>query len=205
MFRYNAITPPITGWLEIELDKDIIDRLWKYADKASVSVKDTLAGNISESLDLKDEDNWFRDNVLRGCVNEYAKNYPHGFNKQDHLAPRKSYDLEGFWINYQKKHEFNPSHDHGGVFSFVIWLKIPTKSKEQHNLDFLKGMEGASASDFEMAYIDTTGQIRSYPYLMDPEMEGKMLFFPSSFKHCVYPFYECDEDRISISGNLYYC
>ena len=182
MFRYNAITPPITGWLEIELDKEIIDRLWKYADKASVSVKDTLAGNITESLD-----------------------YPHGFSKQDHLAPRKSYDLEGFWINYQKKHEFNPSHDHGGVFSFVIWMKIPTKSKEQHNLKFLKGMKGASASDFEMTYIDTTGQIRSYPYLMDPEMEGKMLFFPSSLKHCVYPFYECDEDRISISGNLYYC
>jgi len=39
---------------------------------------------------------------------------------------------------------------------------------------------------------------------MDPELEGKMLFFPAQMKHAVHPFYECDEDRVSISGNLYY-
>ena len=29
-----------------------------------------------------------------------------------------------------------------------------------------------------------------------------MLFFPSSLNHAVYPFYDCDEDRVSISGNI---
>ena len=38
---------------------------------------------------------------------------------------------------------------------------------------------------------------------MDKEVEGKMVLFPSSLKHCVYPFFECDETRISISGNIH--
>ena len=29
-----------------------------------------------------------------------------------------------------------------------------------------------------------------------------MLFFPSKLNHVVYPFYKCDEERISISGNV---
>ena len=46
------------------------------------------------------------------------------------------------------------------------------------------------------------GSIRPYTYEMSPKVEGTMLFFPSSLKHQVYPFYNCDEDRISISGNV---
>ena len=37
---------------------------------------------------------------------------------------------------------------------------------------------------------------------MSKEMEGTILFFPSELKHTVYPFYNCEEDRISISGNI---
>ena len=47
------------------------------------------------------------------------------------------------------------------------------------------------------------GQISNFPYYMEPDLEGTMLFFPAGLKHCVYPFYECNEPRISISGNLY--
>jgi len=37
---------------------------------------------------------------------------------------------------------------------------------------------------------------------MSPDMEGTMLFFPANLKHIVYPFYDCKEERISISGNI---
>ena len=33
-------------------------------------------------------------------------------------------------------------------------------------------------------------------------MCGYMVMFPSSLYHMVNPFYECDEERISISGNI---
>ena len=32
--------------------------------------------------------------------------------------------IDKLWVNFQKKHEFNPIHKHNGVFSFVIWLDI---------------------------------------------------------------------------------
>ena len=41
-------------------------------------------------------------------------------------------------------------------------------------------------------------------YNLSPKYEGFMLFFPAKLRHCVYPFYETDEPRISIAGNLSY-
>ena len=37
---------------------------------------------------------------------------------------------------------------------------------------------------------------------IDKEVEGGMLFFPAKLQHTVYPFYNCDKERISISGNI---
>tara|TARA_E500000331_G_scaffold338240_1_gene367261 strand:- start:1826 stop:2443 length:618 start_codon:yes stop_codon:yes gene_type:complete len=204
MFKYTAVTPPVTGWLEATLEQPVIDHLWKMVNNAKVSVKDTLAGNITESLNLQDENDYFLENVLVKLANNYINKFPFSQRKPDTIAPRSHLKLEGFWVNYQKKHEFNPIHDHAGLYSFVVWMKIPTKSKEQHNLPFLKGMEFPCASNFEITYIDTCGHIKGYPYFMDPEKEGKMLFFPASLKHSVYPFYESDDNRVSISGNLFF-
>ena len=41
-----------------------------------------------------------------------------------------------------------------------------------------------------------------FNYELGKEYEGTMLFFPSKLRHEVFPFYNCDEDRISISGNI---
>ena len=45
-------------------------------------------------------------------------------------------------------------------------------------------------------------KLKDFDYKLGKEYEGKMLFFPSKLLHQVYPFYNCDEDRISISGNI---
>lgn len=206
MLSYYAITPPVTGWLEIDLEKEIVDYLWKQIDKSTVSVKDQLAGHISSSFALEDEEEYFQRNVLQEAANKYSESFSAstGYRNVNHVSSGNGLALNGFWVNYQKKHEFNPPHDHGGLFSFVVWMKIPTDSEEQKKLDFLKGTVKPIVSNFDMNYIDTTGGVASYIYEMSPEMEGKMLFFPSKFKHAVYPFYESDDDRITISGNLYY-
>ncbi|BCU93673.1 MAG: hypothetical protein CM15mV2_3040 [uncultured marine virus] len=206
MFKYDAVSPPVSGWLEISLEKEIIDYLWKIERESrfpGTSVKNTLAGNITESRSLKDTDDYFLKNVLLDCVKNYKEEFPYTIRKPDTISDG-NLTLNGFWVNYQKQHEFNPMHDHGGAYSFVIWMKIPTKSQEQHNLGFLRGMKNACASNFEMTYLNTTGELKHYPYFMDPDKEGKMLFFPASMKHAVHPFYGCPEERISISGNLYY-
>ena len=49
-------------------------------------------------------------------------------NIGDSLALKNEhpYYLREMWVNYQKQHEFNPLHYHSGIYSFVVWMKIPT-------------------------------------------------------------------------------
>ena len=115
-----------------------------------------------------------------------------------------SLSLESFWANYQYKHEFNPIHDHGGAFSFVIWMKIPYDCDEQKKIKFLNGTDEQQKvpGTFYFEFINMFGEITQTVYTMSPQMEGTMLFFPAKLRHGVNPFYECDEKRVSISGNL---
>ena len=50
--------------------------------------------------------------------------------------------------------------------------------------------------------MDLLGKIKSTGYNLSPAYEGTMLLFPSELKHAVHPYYNCKEDRISISGNI---
>tara|TARA_B100001094_G_C18153525_1_gene785102 strand:+ start:742 stop:1368 length:627 start_codon:yes stop_codon:yes gene_type:complete len=203
----NPFRPPTLGWLEVALDQEHVDYLWKCIEKAketNYSVKDTLAGHITNSFEMVDEDDWFFKNVLYKCFKKHDEAFRNVHStKKIHIAEIKDIFLESFWVNFQKQHEYNPPHDHGGVYSFVIWMQIPTTSEEQHKLEFLKGHKNPGASNFQFSYLDINGRQTRYPYLMNPSMEGKMLFFSSDLLHSVNPFYECDEDRVSISGNLY--
>ena len=37
---------------------------------------------------------------------------------------------------------------------------------------------------------------------MEKDIEGYMVMFPSRLMHQVFPFYESDKERITISGNV---
>ena len=41
-------------------------------------------------------------------------------------------------------------------------------------------------------------------FLNKEEHEGKMVLFPAMLNHQVYPFYNIDEERVSMSGNIFY-
>ena len=55
---------------------------------------------------------------------------------------------------------------------------------------------------FEFLFSDMLGKSCTETYRLSPHYEGTMLFFPSQLPHQVYPFYDCDEERISVSGNI---
>ena len=124
----KPIHPPNLGWLEKKLSDEEMKRLWKYIDNRGESVKDTLAGHVHESNSLIDEDGWFFKNTLLQLIYMYAGEFD---NVGDKLpTPNKHpYFLSKMWVNYQKQCEYNPLHDHTGVYSFVIWMKIPTKQE----------------------------------------------------------------------------
>lgn len=199
-------TPHPVGWIETQLDEHHIDFLWKkIKESPKKSVKDNLIGNISQSFAIKDSSNFFYKKVLIPHIQRYRNSFG-GDPIRNYLFGNVEMCLNGFWCNYQYQTEFNPYHHHGGVYSFVIWLKIPTKWEEQHNLPFLDGVNDAyrKASDFEFEYSDMLGDIRNHSYRLDSSREGTMLFFPAALRHTVYPFFNCDEPRVSVSGNVWF-
>jgi hypothetical protein len=101
------------------------------------------------------------------------------------------------WINYQKRYEFFPVHNHSGVLSYVLWVNIP--------YDVEKEIKGPNpyASCFEFFYSNILGEYTSFKIKVGKEDEGTLLIFPSPLSHCVYPFYTSKGTRISVSGNIF--
>ena len=201
MKKTIGIIPPTHGWLEVELDNTEIDFLWKSIENKGENHKSELAGKIDSSYLIFDKDNWFFKNTLESLCNTYAESFN---NVGDNLPTLNThpYFLQTMWVNYQKQTEFNPTHTHKGVYSFVIWMKIPTEYNEQKENPIAKNTNLDVISYISFNYRDLIGDLRYYTYEMSKKMEGIMLFFPSKLAHSVYPFYNCSGNRISISGNI---
>ena len=210
----KVVIPATSNFLQVKLDKNVIDFLWnaiEVAKKNNKSFKNKLAGNISKSLLLEDIDSFFYKSVCVPLVKCYREN-----NKQKKGADPVTVNtisgsktkllLNQFWVNYQYETEFNPIHDHSGVYSFVIWMKIPYSWDEQIKLSQFSDIQESyvKAGTFEFVYSDILGDVTASSYKLSSKYEGVMIFFPARLKHCVYPFYETEEPRISISGNLSY-
>jgi len=207
--EYKAIPIHQLGWLYVKLDKEVLDFLWKMINKSTKkNFKDNLAGNISESYPIDDDGNYFFKNVLHPLTNRWINDRVPSLIKHTPTVPcaeNLEYYLHQFWVNYQNQYEVNPCHDHTGLFSFAIWMKIPYDCKEQNKLPFLDGIreDDKKVGCFEFEYLDMYGDVANTAYRLDPSHEGYMVFFPAKLRHMVYPFYETEEPRISIAGNIW--
>lgn len=112
--------------------------------------------------------------------------------------------LSNLWINFQKKHDFNPPHGHTGVFSFALWMRIPYDLKEEEAVYPEVSGGPPRTSKFTFHYSNILGQQSHYVMPVDKSYEGVICLFPSDLCHSVNPFYTSDDYRISISGNLKY-
>ena len=178
------IQPPNHFWLKKTLDQEMMDYLWSQIDKANVDYKGKLVGHISKSLQLPD-----KQLKLTNYVVEVAKE----FHNVDYV-------MEDMWVNFQKKHEFNPVHQHTGKLSFVIWMKIPYIYEAECQTEGAHGVpEDICNGCFEFLYTDVLGKITRFTYF---PIESTLLVFPANLPHLVYPFYTSNRERISISGNL---
>ena len=204
--NWSLFNPPNIPILRCELGEDAVEHIWECIDASNEKVNHALAGNISESFLIDDIDSKFWDDHLSLSCESYLSEYRdmmtssrNPFNN-DNIT--KMY-LKDFWVNYQKETDFNPLHQHSGVLSFVIWMKIPTEWEEQHELPISKNSASPSASDFMFNYTNILGGQQNITVHMSKEAENNMVIFPSTMMHQVYPFYNCSEDRISVSGNIF--
>lgn len=202
--KIYSVAPQNLGWLEAKLSFESMNRLWFYIQKYknASSYNHQLAGNLSNSWSIKDDDNWFYDNVLLKLCIEYANRY-RNLSSNCGTTNKHLYCLNSFWVNFQKQYEFNPLHTHTKcIYSFVVWMKIPYDYKEQHKIKISSNSNTPSASNFQFVYTNLLGEVTNYYYFLNKDNEGTILFFPAGLPHLVYPFFNCEEERISISGNI---
>ena len=206
---WYKIIPPNIDIVKCDLGDVAVQYLWKQIEKASSKKKNAnkyLAGNIKESFYLEDENDYFWENHIRHFCERYVNDYGHAVSFRNTFSNVRTNQLklQEFWVNFSEQTEFNPLHNHGGALSFVIWMKIPTRSKEQHNLPISKNTSNPASSDFMFTYTDILGSTQPLTFPMDPEVEGTLVLFPSTLSHQVYPFFNCNEERVSVSGNIYF-
>tara|TARA_B100000965_G_scaffold56919_1_gene43245 strand:- start:525 stop:1325 length:801 start_codon:yes stop_codon:yes gene_type:complete len=195
----RRVVPNCYGWLEYDLNQEELDYVWRCVENKRESWNHELAGNISNSYILEDKDEWFYKNVLQNLVLTYSDTFDN-LGKHVPITNLYPYTLSNWWVNYQKKYEFQPPHTHNGLYSFVIWLKIPSSFEEEN-----KGADNNNPlkNCFQFSYMTIlNGTSGVYTYRLSEKNEGTMLLFPSNLTHSVFPFYKSDEDRISISGNI---
>ena len=197
---------PNVGVIEGQLPEDTVGSLWKLIEesrKQPEDMKPELAGNINSSIRLDGGSPLIEDfvkDIIPKYLEETIKTFP---PNRVIMKEGQVWNLESLWVNFQKKHEFNPPHDHSGVYSFVIWMQIPTSYEEQRKLPICAESNAhGSISNFGFHYTNILGRVSQFFYNMEKEAEGYMVMFPSDLKHEVFPFYENDGERISISGNI---
>ena len=103
--------------------------------------------------------------------------------------------LDTLWINFSKKHDYNPPHNHTGVLSFVIFCQVPEKI-----FSVQADSNAQRAGYLHFSYGQQISDLMGCEYPIKP-YKSLMLIFPAKLEHFVPPYW-VDADRISVSGNL---
>ena len=165
---------------------DVIKSIRQEIETSTFNIpyQEHLAGNIKEEY------------ALESCF-DTVKYY---VEEVANLYKQEEYELESLWVNFMKKHEFNPCHTHGGDLSFVMFIEVPYDIKDEEKV--FPDAGSPCAGYFFFQYCDILGKIAEEQIPVDKTYEEKMFMFPAGLRHGVYPFYTSDKHRITVSGNL---
>ena len=159
-----------------------------------------LAGLLGDQRRFNDEDKDWYIKHFQPYIDEYVEGHCRFVGQPFNEAQfSKAYTLMDLWINFMKENEQNPEHSHGGMLSWVIFLKVPDLEEERRNY---KGKSyGPGGVTFHYGeHQNPTWAQHSYGYL--PVVAG-MWIFPAQLRHQVMS-YKTPGERISVSGNLYF-
>ena len=187
-----------------EVPENVLDYYRDEINNVSEPSNTELAGHIKKELKFENVP-WDVEQYLTTIPYKklYFNNQLKGYQVNSVMdSTDMKLTLSSNWVNFQKKYEFNPIHNHSGLFSFIIFLKIPYDYEEEARAWNKHTSVGNVASCLQFLYIDSLGQIQVHTLPVDKSFEGKILYFSSKQNHCVYPFYTSDDERITVSGNI---
>jgi len=202
-------TFPNNGVLFHRVPVDIMDQVRQVTDsmiekkfEGGIKAGYKLTANILNEFDFtKELAPVLLDYVTSLALFHDRSSQPHHIGQVTNVASTpKKFKFKDVWANFQLKHEFHPHHIHGGVYSFVIWTKIPYKLEDE--LATFPEATLKCASTFVFYYTDILGQVRSLPIPVDQDYEGIICLFPKGLGHSVNPFYTSDDYRVAVSGDV---
>ena len=191
----------------------------KQSKEKNIDGRQTLVGHIDEEYDIykhlnksksivqSDNTNFIKyENFIKQCA--FDKYFHVFWDKTTVLTRSCELKIISTWVNFQKKHEFNPPHSHSGVMSWIIFLNIPYNLEDEDRVFPEVGIENTQLSTSRLSFLQVSpivrGGIDGVILNVDKSFEGKILMFPSYIQHEVFPFYTSDDYRITISGNSFF-
>lgn len=184
--------------------------LYKFSPEELQSINLESIGPANENLAGHIEtENWIDISTIDSLVTPIVTEADSAFLYHS-IAARMFIDdlhppiLAEAWANRQKKYEFNPIHDHAGIYSFVIWYDIPyTREEENEASPYIATNTKNRNRSGMFSYCGPRGIWTDLAGSKD--WNGVMAIFNSrNTLHTVYPFYSTDKERITISGNYAY-
>ena len=182
---------------KIRIPQDLIDKLNDYTEsilnnnkkQEELNYGDKLAGNVKQEFVVEKE---YMEKI--GWGKFLAEGVREWILKTNNRKITK-FNIINSWIVRQFKNEYNPSHWHNGHVSGVGYLKVPSnlggtlqKDKTINNNGKLEMVHGSKAFLCKPTFRVT------------PKV-GDFYFFPHYLMHAVYPFFDSDEERRSVSFN----
>ena len=181
-----------------EVSMDTLNYYRKFVGETSNNYN--LAGHLDKQIRIEDMPWEVKEDIMSHFYRQEVQRYMKIHKDTSH--PLLPIGLESVWINYQKKHEFNPMHNHGGLFSFVIFINIPYNLEDEDK--FFPEKQDPKTSRLCFVVNSPMGVPEELAINVDQGIEGKMILFDAKLPHMVYPFYTSDGERITASGNVVY-
>jgi len=193
---YQPWSAPI---LHDVLPKTLLEELLKITDSIledvnKKSYNDTLIGEIVNEWGIPTsilEFNLFKDYIDELTLKylaSFASHFPYEDGKVHRNLGRFAQHLQksvliSAWFNDQKDNEYNPIHNHSGILSGVLYLKIPEYLPSRKRKDTDGTITFVANKQFENM---TQNSFSIFPKV------GDIFLFPSSLHHMVYPFRTTD-------------
>ena len=181
--------------IKLKILDDFKKVLLDEAKKSEEDFRHRLAGQIAKERGYNEKQRDIIIPYLSPYLGVYDQCFQRYQNKEYEHKPE--YALSALWCNFQRQYEFNPPHDHDGKLSFVIYLSIPDKLKEEN-----AAYKGKSCGPGGIQFMYGEGTRDAVTYMSYFPKEGDMFIFPAWLKHWVSPF-NSDCVRVSVSGNVH--